>query len=190
LHAVPESTFYLKRQQLIHNNAKQHVLEEFKKRGIDQNRLILKTSKAKIEQHLDEYNSIDIALDTVPYNGTTTTLEALWMGVPVISLIGNTHASRVSASILHRLGLTGLACPNVRAFAEKAKDLSDKSNLRQELVDSLRARMTESALLNETQFTNEFTDALRKQWQQWCIERNIEQGLQTPTTSLFSGVTQ
>jgi len=118
MHAVPDSTLYLKRQQLIHNNARNHIINEFKERGIDESRLILKTSKAKIEQHLAEYNQIDIALDTSPYNGTTTTLEALWMGVPVVSLTGNTHASRVSASILHRLNLES-SLMNVQQFSEE-----------------------------------------------------------------------
>ena len=190
MHAVPNSTLYLKRQQLIHKNARAHVINEFAQRGISQDRLILKTSKAKIEQHLDEYNNIDIALDSVPYNGTTTTLEALWMGVPVISLIGTTHASRVSASILNRLELSDLACKNIRTFAEKAKELSDNVELRQSLNSNLRNTMSKSSLMNERQFTDEFTSALRNQWQNWCMERNIEQGLQAPSSSLLPGVTQ
>ena len=190
MHAVPNSTLYLKRQQLIHENARAHVINEFAERGIDQSRLSLKTSKAKIEQHLNEYNAIDIALDSSPYNGTTTTLEALWMGVPVISLSGNTHASRVSHSILHRLNLGGLACGNVREFANKAKELSDNAELRQTLRNSLRDTMRNSSLMNEQQFTQEFTTALRQQWHQWCHQRNIEEGLEAPNNALLSGVTK
>jgi len=104
LKTVPESTLYIKRQQLINESAKNHLIHEFAERGVSEDRLILKTSKAKIEQHLDEYNEIDIALDTSPYNGTTTTLESLWMGTPVLTLTGKTHASRVSASILTARG--------------------------------------------------------------------------------------
>jgi len=190
MHAVPNSTLYLKRQQLIHDSARAHVISEFTRRGIDQSRLVLKTSKAKIEQHLGEYNSIDIALDSSPYNGTTTTLESLWMGVPVISLVGNTHASRVSQSILHRLNLSDLACANIRDFANKAKELSINIEARNTLRNTLRQSMRESALMNEQQFAQEFIDAIRVRWQQWCVERNIEQGLQAPKNTALSGVTK
>ena len=190
MHAVPNSTLYLKRQQLIHKSAQAHIINELAQRGISKERLILKTSKAKIEQHLNEYNHIDIALDSVPYNGTTTTLEALWMGVPVISLIGTTHASRVSASILNRVGLSELACKNIRTFAEQAKELSSNLKRRQKLGENLRDTMSKSSLMNEAQFTEEFTSALRAEWQKWCTERNIEQGLQAPTSSLVPGVMQ
>lgn len=182
--AVPNSTLYLKRQQLIHNNARNNVIAEFKKRGINEDRLILKTSKPKIEQHLDEYNNIDIALDTSPYNGTTTTLESLWMGVPVITLSGETHVSRVSASILHRLELNGLACQNIQDFGNKAKELSENQKALSELRNSLRTKMQNSSLMNGDLFTQEFSSMLRKQWQGWCSERNIEDGLQSPTRIL------
>ena len=182
--AVPNSTLYLKRQQLIHDNARNNVINEFKQRGISEDRLILKTSKAKIEQHLDEYNNIDIALDTAPYNGTTTTLEALWMGVPVITLSGETHVSRVSASILHRVGLGGLACHNTKDFADKAKELSENSKALSDLRKNLRKTMQESSLMNHELFAQEFSAMLRKLWQDWCTERNIEDGLQSPTTIL------
>ena len=180
MHAVPDSTLYLKRQQLIHNNARDHIINEFKERGIDENRLILKTSKAKIEQHLAEYNQIDIALDTSPYNGTTTTLEALWMGVPVVSLTGNTHASRVSASILHRLNLDHLVCKNNLAFAKAVKELSDDKKALNNLRSSLRETMSKSSLMNVQQFSDAFSKVLRQQWQAWCTERNIEHGLHIP----------
>lgn len=187
MHAVPDSTLYLKRQQLIHDNARSHVIGEFAKRGIDQSRLNLKTSKAKIEQHLNEYNAIDIALDSSPYSGTTTTLEALWMGVPVITLTGNTHASRVSQSILHRLNLGSLACNSTIEFANKAKELSDSPELRNHLRHNLRQTMRNSSLMNEQQFAQQFIDAIRKEWKHWCTERNIEEGLQAPKNTLLSG---
>jgi len=182
--AVPNSTLYLKRQQLIHENARNNVIAEFHKRGISEDRLILKTSKAKIEQHLNEYNNIDIAVDTVPYNGTTTTLEALWMGVPVITLVGQTHVSRVSASILYRMGLTELACTSIQSFANKAKELSENPKKLSDLRKNLRKTMSQSSLMNKELFTQEFSAMLRKQWQDWCTERNIEDGLQSPTTLL------
>jgi len=129
LNSIPNSTLYIKRQQLINKSVKQHLIDEFRHRGIDSDRLILKTSKAKIEQHLAEYNEIDIALDTTPYNGTTTTLEALWMGTPVLTLTGETHASRVSASILSQLGLHELISDSEEEFIEKAINLNNNKTL-------------------------------------------------------------
>lgn len=172
--AVPKSTLYIKRQQLINRNASDFLLKQLDELGITADRVILKSSKAKLEQHLDEYNNIDIALDTTPYNGTTTTLEALWMGVPVISLMGQTHASRMTASILHRLNLNGLATNAVFDFAERAKELSQLQETLHELRFGLRKRMQESSLMNNTQFAREFSNTLRSQWRDWCTQGNLE----------------
>ena len=176
LHAVPNSTLYLKRQQLSNDNCRAHFLHEFEQRGISQERLILKTSNANIEQHLNEYNSIDIALDTVPCNGKATTLEALWMGVPVITLVGNTTAGRISSSILARLGLSNLACENFDEFVSKVQTLSEDQAARSKLRESLRKTMRKSALMNNQQFAEEFGSALRIKWLAWAEKSPIESG--------------
>ncbi|MBL4671109.1 MAG: hypothetical protein JKX81_02525 [Arenicella sp.] len=179
--AVPKSTLYVKRQQLTNKNASGFFIQQLVDRGISEDRIIFNHSTAKVEHHLDEYNNIDIALDTTPYNGTTTTLDALWMGVPVISLKGQTHASRVTASILYRLNLSGLATDTVFEFGERAKELSALQETLHELRFGLRKRMKESALMNEKQFGREFGNALRSQWRDWCHERDLTQ---TTTASL------
>ncbi len=177
--AVPKSTLYVKRQQLINDNAKEHLITEFSKRGISEKRLILKTSKAKIQDHLDEYNNIDIALDTSPYNGTTTTLEALWMGTPIISLSGETHASRVSASILNQLKLEDLVVTTIEDFAQVATSLSKDTKRLKQLSKSLRNDMQNSTLLDHQQFTQQFCSAIQEKWKLWCHARNKEQGIDT-----------
>lgn len=173
LREVPESTLYIKRQQLINESAKTHLINEFSERGISKDRLILKTSKAKIEQHLDEYNEIDIALDTSPYNGTTTTLEALWMGTPVLTLTGKTHASRVSASILTAVGQEDLIASSVDEFAQKAAELNNHTNL-VKFSESIRDTMSKSSLLDHQQFADDFGLAIRQKWNIWCDELNKE----------------
>lgn len=178
LQAVPGSTLYLKRQQLSYKRSRKFFIREFAERGISKDRLILKSSNAKIEQHLAEYNNIDIALDTSPYNGTTTTLEALWMGVPVISLTGLTHASRVSASILHRLNLGGLATKNTVEFAERARELSSMEGKLTQLRSDLREQIRNSSLMNNTQFAREFSNTLRSQWRDWCHKHDNEEAYQ------------
>ncbi len=185
--AVPKSTLYVKRQQLLNRNAVNYFLEQFEERGIPNDRVILKTSNAKIEQHLDEYNNIDIALDTTPYNGTTTTLEALWMGVPVISLSGHTHASRITASILHRLNLSGLAAKTVVEFAERAKELAQIKETLTDLRFGLRKRMRESSLMNNRQFAFEFGNTVRSQWRDWCHDQNVQNKPKIPAKPAVSG---
>jgi len=148
--AVPNSTLYLKRQQLINKNAIDYFLKQLADRG-----------------------------DTTPYNGTTTTLEALWMGVPVLSLSGQTHASRVTASILHRLNLSSLAAKSVYEFAQRAKELAERDDTLKELKHNLRKRMRDSSLMNQGQFAYEFGNTLRSQWRDWCHERNIEEGIES-----------
>lgn len=178
LQAVPESTLYIKRQQLINKNAKKYLIDELMDRGITKDRLILKTSKAKIKAHLSEYNEIDIALDTTPYNGTTTTLESLWMGTPVLTLSGNTHASRVSASILTNIELNSLITHNIDEFTQQAVKLSKDKKQLIELSESLRDKLENSALLNHASFAELFCHAIREKWQLWCYTRNKEQGIE------------
>jgi len=172
LHAAPDSTLYLKRQQLDNEGPRQHLKTQLVKRGIDEARLIMHTSKATIEEHLDEYNQIDIALDTSPYNGTTATLEALWMGVPVISLQGKTHASRVTASILYHLELDEFAVNSVQEFAGGAKKLAQDPAALNQLKSELRSRMQQSALLDYKRFGRDFGNALRGQWHEWCRQQD------------------
>lgn len=172
--AVPRSTIYIKDEKLVNQNATDYFLNQLAERGILDNRIILDSSKTNNEQYLEAFNSIDIALDTTPYNGTITTLDALWMGVPVISLTGQTHASRRTASILHRLNLGGLATKTVPEFAERARELSELSETLLELRFSLRKRMKGSSLMNKRQFAREFGNTLRSQWRDLCQEHNSQ----------------
>ena len=94
LNRVSGSKLLIKRRELIDEYVKTQLLQRFSDYGIQAERLIFRTSQKRIEDHLSLYNQVDIALDTFPYNGTTTTFESLWMGTPVITRSGHTHASR------------------------------------------------------------------------------------------------
>jgi len=170
--AVPKSTLTIRRYELNNLNAANYFLKELAERGISHDRIILKATHSKTDQFLDEYNEIDISLDTTPYNDAITTLESLWMGVPVVSLMGQTQASRVSSSILHRLNLSGLATQTVFEFAERAKELAELEETLESLRFSLRKRMQESALMNNRQFAREFGNTLRSQWRDWCTHKS------------------
>ena len=96
--------------------------------------------------HLGTYRDVDTALDPYPYNGATTTCEALWMGVPVVTLVGQRHISRVGLSLLSAVGLDALAAPDRGAYIRSAAALANDAPRLASLRDSLRERMKVSPL--------------------------------------------
>lgn len=124
--------------------------------------------KTTIEEHLGGYARVDVALDTVPYHGTTTTCEAMFMGVPVITLEGDTHVSRVGVSLLRNVGLDELIAQNDDAFVRIAAGLAGDAARRAALRASLRGRVLQSPLCDAGAFTRRFSDALRGAWAAAC----------------------
>ena len=106
------------------------------------------------------YKNIDIALDTFPYNGTTTTFEALWMGVPVICICGERHASKVGASIMKTLGVNELVAEDQQQYVDIACDLANNLESLSTLRKNLRSRMSQSPLLDGKGFAQKFESAL------------------------------
>lgn len=160
LRTVPNSTLILKSTQLEDEAVADALLQAFASHDIDPARI---ETLARIEQaseHLDLYNRIDIALDTFPYNGTTTTLEALWMGVPTITLRGDRHASRVGYSILSALSLEQLVAENQQQYVEKATLLAQNPESLAEFKTTLRDRLTASSLCDGKQFAGDFENLL------------------------------
>jgi predicted O-linked N-acetylglucosamine transferase (SPINDLY family) len=147
---------------------RQRILGFFTERGISPDRIDINKWKGERADHLAAYSEIDMALDPFPYNGTTTSCEALWMGVPVVTLIGDRHSGRVGFDLLTRIGLERFAAPDVDSYvrlaAEAAKDLAALSVLR----PNLREQMRTSPLCDERRFVREFEAALREMWRQWC----------------------
>ena len=168
LSAVPNSRLMIKSQGLAGAPARQQVLERFAARGIAADRLELHGRIASPAGHLELYHQIDIALDTYPYHGTTTSCEAMWMGVPVVTLAGKTHASRVGVSLLSNVGLEQLIAQTpeqyVQIAADLAKDLAALSVLR----SALRSRLAASPLLDGSGLAREVEAAYRVMWKQWC----------------------
>jgi predicted O-linked N-acetylglucosamine transferase (SPINDLY family) len=114
--------------------------------------------------HMGLYGQADIALDPFPYNGTTTTCEALWMGVPVVTLRGERHAGRVGTSILNRLGLPELAAATLEEYVETAVGLAGRLDELAEIRLGLRARMKASPLGDAPAFAAAIEDAYRRAW--------------------------
>lgn len=118
--------------------------------------------------HLALYSGVDIALDPTPYNGTTTTCEAIWMGVPVVTLAGDRHRSRVGASLLGTVGLTEFIAADEDAYVRLASGLASDSSRLALLRTSLRTRMANSPLCNGPAFAAKFERAVRGMWKEWC----------------------
>ena len=101
---LPNSRLFIKSAYLDDPEVRKNVLERITAAGITEDRMEISGFFATTQDHLAAYNRVDVALDTFPYNGTTTTCEALWMGVPVVSLIDDRHAARVGLSLLTAIG--------------------------------------------------------------------------------------
>ncbi len=165
---VPGARLALKSFGLAGENVRQALRERFAAHGVAQERLEILGPEASFTGHLGRYGAIDVALDTFPYNGTTTTCEALWMGVPVITLAGRTHVSRVGSSILRRVALGELVAQSAEEYVGKAAQLATDTGRLRELRSGMRARMQASPLLDAPAFTRHVESAYRTMWQRWC----------------------
>lgn len=171
LRSVPRSRLILKSTALADIHARERMAQRFAEHGIEADRLDLRQWTASTAKHLDCYRNIDIALDTFPYNGTTTTCEALWMGVPVITLRGGTHAGRVGLSLLNQLGLAEFATEGADAYVELAVALAGDLPRIRELRATLRERMRDSPLTDGKGFCRRLEDTFRQAWRRWCERR-------------------
>ncbi|WP_424194649.1 tetratricopeptide repeat protein [Ampullimonas aquatilis] len=165
LHAVPNSRLFLKARSLSSSKNQQELIARFAALGIAFDRLILNPWQPDLKSHLDVYSQVDIGLDSYPFNGATTTCEALWMGVPVLSLCGQTHTSRMGASILTAAGLSDWICASGEELVQKAiaysADLPALNAIRQQC----RPNMQNGPLMSAAQFTQDFEQLLRHAWQ-------------------------
>ncbi|MHC4352785.1 MAG: O-linked N-acetylglucosamine transferase, SPINDLY family protein [Planctomycetota bacterium] len=151
---------------------RQEYLSQFEQFGIDRRRLEISGWKSPPE-HLRTFGRIDIALDTYPFNGCVTTLEGLWMGVPIVSLVGkNSLLSRVGLSILSRLEMEFLVASTPAEFVAKATALASRPDALSKIRAKMRARMAASALCDSERFAREVEQAYRTMWRRWCRSRS------------------
>jgi protein O-GlcNAc transferase len=168
LKEIPNSRLILKAKSLSDEMTRDHVMGLFKKENIANDRIELLSWTSSARNHLKTYNTIDIGLDTFPYNGTTTTCEAMWMGVPVITLAGSTHASRVGLSLLSNIGLTDLVAKTFDGYVSIAINLAKDLNRLQSLREHLRDMMRSSPLCDAKRFTANLEIYYRQIWERWC----------------------
>lgn len=168
LRELPTARFILKAKGIASERARTDVKEMFRRQGINADRIELLPYIPGQSEHLAVYNKVDIALDTFPYNGTTTTCEALYMGVPVISLAGTAHASRVGASLLSISGLPELVAHDPDEYRRIVVNLAGDPERLSSLRKRLRMMVAESPLTDAKRFTANLEQAYREMWARWC----------------------
>ena len=162
LHEVPKSSLVLKAKQLKYNPSQ--YLDFFKQDGITEDRITLLGRMPSMNDHLELYNKVDICLDPFPYNGATTTCEALWMGVPVITLLGDRHVGRVGASILTNIGLTNFIAQDIDGYILLAVEIAAKTNYLQDIREGLRDKMQRAPLCDGRSFASDVESAYQEMW--------------------------
>jgi len=168
LREVPQANLFLKSKPLADESTRDRYLGLFQKNDVSPERIILKHWAESTTEHLELYNDVTIALDPFPYNGTTTTCEALLMGVPVVTLCGNRHSARVGASLLSRIGLDDLIAADEQTYVQKALNLARDRDHLQLLRQNLRNKLLNSRLCNASDFARKVEHCYRQQWVQWC----------------------
>ena len=166
LAGAPDSVLRLKARAFDLADERAHFLARCAKWGIAADRLEL-LGYGSPAQAFAAYSDVDIALDPFPFSGCATSLDALWMGVPVVTRIGETMVSRQSASLLTALGLDDLIAENDDDYVNRALDLASDPTRRGELRASLRERMR-GTLCDADRHARELSMALREAWRLWC----------------------
>ena len=161
---VADSRLVLKSKQFADEQVRQRFLDLFYGCGITAERVTLLPRVASTAGHLAVYHQVDIGLDPFPYNGTTTTCEALWMGVPVITLRGDRHAGRVGASILTRLGLAEMVAHDEAGYVQIGMELAADISVLEKLRAGLRLRMQTSGLCDGKSFARTMENVLQHLW--------------------------
>ncbi len=164
LQSIENSKIQLKSKIFLEQEGQDFTYARFKKHGIHRDRVLLREYAPDYVSHMSAYREIDIALDPFPYNGTTTTCEALWMGVPVVALQGDSHAARVSTSILNKLGLKHLIATDQINYKKIAITLANDEQKLCELREKMRETMNSSKLTDGKEFTLELEKLYKKMW--------------------------
>ena len=168
LERVGDSTLLLKGRGLERATTVERLKAAFAGHGITPDRIRSHGWIARDDGPLALYNEVDVALDPTPYNGTTTTLEALLMGVPVVTLAGDRHAARVGASLLSRLGRGEWIANTIDDYVSIAAELANNHASLSEKRELLRNELIESPLCDVQLFISALEGAYRNIWQRWC----------------------
>jgi predicted O-linked N-acetylglucosamine transferase (SPINDLY family) len=170
LQAVPGSRLVLNTHHFKHETHCRQFQEKFAGWGVAPERLTLYSTFRP--QTWDEYQKIDIALDPFPHNAGTTTLDALWMGAPVLSMAGTVSMQRLGAAILRPLGLDRWVVDSPEQYVERGAELAGDIDALEELRGQLRTRMRESAFMDYEGFTRAVEDAYEDMFNRFMSSSN------------------
>ena len=169
MHRIPGSRLILKDKTLADMDTQKRYLYLFASEGIADDRIEFHGMLPRKVEHLALYGKLDIGLDPFPYNGTTTTCEALWMGVPVVTLLGDRHAGRVGASIMHHAGLEELVAYSREEYKTLAVALAHDHHRLLEHRNNLRRKLQDSPLMDNKLFKETIEKAYQQMWIKWCV---------------------
>jgi protein O-GlcNAc transferase len=170
LHAVPQAHLYLKYKPLGNDGVRYHYQTLFAAQGIDIARIRLAGASPR-QEYLAAYREVDISLDPFPFNGCTTTMESLWMGVPVISLRGDRYVSHMGETILKHLDLEDFVTDSQEGYIAKAVALTTDLHALAEMRQRLRSNLLNSCLCDGPGFTRSLEAVYRDIWVKWCHEQ-------------------
>ena len=169
LKSVPGSRLLLKyKNWYAQGSLQESLIKRFTTLGVGHDRVLFEASPDTLMGHLRRYEMIDIALDPFPFNGATTTFQALWMGVPVITLAGETFISRAAGSILHHVGLDDLTVDTPEAYVACARNLAGDIERLKKLRVELRGRVAASPLCDAPAYALCIEAAYLEMWRKWC----------------------
>ena len=168
LREMPTARLLIKSQGLANLQTANRLLDQFVRAGVGAERIGLHGAGLAKELHMGLYKQVDLCLDPFPYNGTTTTCDALWMGVPVVTLAGKTHVARVGLSLVSQLGFPEWSVETPDAYVAKCRELAGDLTGLANLRIGLREQMRQSPLCDATRFVGHLETAFRAMWQQWC----------------------
>lgn len=168
LEKVPGSKLLIKTAALDGEDVREIMFARLERAGIARERVELAGLQDRAQDHLRMYDKVDIALDTFPYNGTTTTCEALAMGVPVVALEGVPHAARVGVSLLHAAGFAENLARTQDEYVARAVAIAGAPPER----ESVRERLLSSALCNGPEYAERWSRTIRSMWRTWCASRS------------------
>ncbi len=168
LREITNARLVLKRYHLSDESTRDNLLRKFSDRGVAPERVELLPFNPSRGDHLSNHSRLDILLDSFPYNGTTTTCEALWMGVPVVSHYGRTHVSRVGLSLLTSVGLEELASASHDDFVARTVALAQAPERIRTMHATLRDRFLASPVCDMRGFVRNLEEAYRHMWRAWC----------------------
>ena len=167
LNALPNSKLLLKSKNLGEKVERERVEKLFEEMGLATNRLELRGHSPSLEEHLAAYNDVDIALDTFPYTGCTTTADALWMGVPVLTVAGNSMVSRQAAAVLRGAGLERWICSDGTQMVEQALKLANNRTALEQQRLQQRQQVAASDLLDHAGLAASLESTFRSWWLRW-----------------------